>query len=174
VRNATSGALSTIRRGAELPGGDIQQVKQFEFPFPYSVECKHHKEFKIEHLIFERRRSKVYKAWLQCLRDAEKERKIPMMVFRANYANIMVVFNIEKFNLKEKCVLMDMSNHYCITKKHLIVSFEHLLSDSAINICISKSPTMVETDNMLTDVHVDMRPEPPPNMVITAGGKIIS
>ena len=89
VRNANSGSMAKFRQH-NVPGGDVIQVKP-EYPeFPFSVECKHHKGFDIEKLLFESSKSKEVKAWAQCLNDAVKVNKIPLMVFRKNYGDIFV------------------------------------------------------------------------------------
>lgn len=132
VRNATSGALSTTRGNVGIPSGDLQQIKHHENPFPYSVEAKHHKEFKIEHLLFERPRSKVYRAWVQCRRDALKDKKIPLLVFKVNFQASYCVLDIEQFSSVVKLALMKLLKTYCVTGSVLIVSLDDFLKSTAI------------------------------------------
>lgn len=95
IRNLNSGAMATIRKG-NVPGGDIVQVKFEERNFPFSVECKHFRGFNIEDILFKRAPSKSYKAWQQCLNDATKGDKFPMLVGKDNYKDAYAIFSVQQ------------------------------------------------------------------------------
>lgn len=135
LRNFNSGGLATMRTGAGLPAGDIIQVKYMDKPFPFSVECKHHKEFKIQNLIFERKNSKEMKAWKQCLRDAETVNKIPMLVFKENYGDVVLCFRAPKVRA------LEYMWHHCYTKNLLMVTLNHFLQDEHLRLVV-EDPTL--------------------------------
>ncbi len=93
VRTPGSGALATIRKSTNVPfGGDIMQVKHFnEYTMPYSIECKHYKQFDIYNLLVRNKKSLEYKAWEQCVRDARKNNLNPLLIYRANNRPIYTV-----------------------------------------------------------------------------------
>jgi len=99
IRTPSSGALNTIRkmRGTMMEqnvkmSGDIMQIAHFAtWVFPYSVECKHHKDFNILDLLWKKEKSVAYKAWEQCCRDADSSKQKPALVYRSNNQPIYVV-----------------------------------------------------------------------------------
>ena len=53
--------------------------------FPFSIECKFHQELDFSHLIdgtIGKGSNKVVHFWEQCLRDAEKVNKVPILFMR--------------------------------------------------------------------------------------------
>lgn len=55
--------------------------------FPFSIECKFHSELDFSHLIdgtIGKGSNKVIHFWEQCLRDAEKVNKVPLLFMRKN------------------------------------------------------------------------------------------
>ena len=98
IRSPGSGALHTIRnimgtvgKGDICVAGDVIQVRHMDkFMFPYSIECKAWKEFKIIDLLLKNEKSIAYKAWLQAVRDAESVGRFPLLVFKENRKQIMV------------------------------------------------------------------------------------
>jgi hypothetical protein len=84
VRNSNSGAVATVRLDRTMPAGDLQQVKYFERPFPYSVECKHLKDVDLMDLLTNRKSGNLTRAWKQTLHE-KQDGKIPLLVFTANH-----------------------------------------------------------------------------------------
>lgn len=126
VRNFNSGGLATMRKGAGLTPGDITQVKYLDKPLQFSIECKFHKKFNINDLLIGNTKSTLYKAWVQCARDAKTLDKIPMLVFKQNFGEPYVVFYHKDLMLAP---LMSYK-HFCKTTEFIIVSLKHLLEDT--------------------------------------------
>ena len=126
VRNFNSGGLATMRKGAGLSPGDIIQVKYLDKTFPYSVECKHHKKFSLSDLMLENTKSTLYKAWVQCKRDATTLDKIPMLIFKQNFGDVFVVL---EGSYLDSLILASYSS-YCITKNLTIFKLDSFLKDT--------------------------------------------
>lgn len=127
VRNASSGSLYTIREDSDLPPGDIVQEKYHEHKFPYSVECKHYKELKLEHLLMGRVRSKLYKFWVQTCRDADKAGLLPLMIWKSNFQETYCCTRLPSKNLRE------LSHKYIATKSLFIFRLSDFLMDSELH-----------------------------------------
>lgn len=123
VRNFNSGGLATMRKGAGLSPGDIIQVKHLDKPLQFSIECKHHKKFNINDLIIGNTKSNLYKAWVQCKRDATTLDKIPMLIFKQNFGDIYVVLPYNQDDIKP----LEIFKQYCLTKEFVILKFNHML-----------------------------------------------
>ena len=91
IRSQSSGAMATVRGNGLIPGGDIFQIKIGVKEFPFSVECKALKEFLIDDILFKREKTISYKAWLQCIGDAEKTKKIPMLIGKGNRRDAYII-----------------------------------------------------------------------------------
>lgn len=52
--------------------------------FPFSVECKFHKEINFEHILLGNKGCKVLEFWDQATSDAERCNKVPMLIMRYN------------------------------------------------------------------------------------------
>jgi len=73
--------------------GDI--VAPPEAKFPFSVECKAHKLAKIN--IFLYGKSVIIDWWLQCVADARRHRKAPMLVFKENNCKPLIAISDKTF-----------------------------------------------------------------------------
>jgi hypothetical protein len=135
IRNPGSGSIATIRSAQNgskeaymgIPAGDIMQIKRHDLPFPFSVEVKHHKVLVLEHLLFEKKNSLIYKFWRQCTRDAGISGKIPLMIFKENYKNPVVCLE----NTPELSSKIKVFNpwHYILTKSFCVTQLDNFLED---------------------------------------------
>lgn len=83
--------------GAAITAGDTillppeKDDPEFETKFrryrdwPFSVECKHHKDFTIDALFTSPEKSPLGKFISQCKRAASKEKRMPLLVAKKNY-----------------------------------------------------------------------------------------
>lgn len=62
--------------------GDVVCIKEGHY-FPFCVEVKAHKEINFSHLLYDVD-SKIMEFWDQCVGDAKKANKIPMLLMRYN------------------------------------------------------------------------------------------
>lgn len=52
--------------------------------FPFSIECKFHKEIKFEHILLGNKNCKILSFWEQASSDADRGNKIPILVMKYN------------------------------------------------------------------------------------------
>lgn len=114
--------------GAAITAGDTillppeRDDPDFETKFrryrdwPFSVECKHHKDFTIDALFRSPEKSPLGKFLCQCKRAAKKEKRVPLLVAKKNFSDAFafimldraVDFPVEPFGviaLKSDCVV---------------------------------------------------------------------
>lgn len=111
MRTPGSGAMNTVMLSMGLKyeldinlSGDIMQVKYLDkYQFPYSIECKAWKEFKLIDLLTNSVKSQAYKAWEQCLRDSASSQRRPLLIFKENFKPPMVVVDaVDPIHLQVK------------------------------------------------------------------------
>tara|TARA_Y100000310_G_C20438469_1_gene694888 strand:+ start:83 stop:610 length:528 start_codon:yes stop_codon:yes gene_type:complete len=122
IRSPSSGALATIRNFTTPVAGDIYQIKYVTTEFPFCVELKHHKDFNIEHLLFPRKSSRLWKAWEQCKRDANAVHKIPLLIYKQNYGTQIAVIQIKEPEKYFKTYFL--SGHVAQTNNFTIMPFK--------------------------------------------------
>jgi hypothetical protein len=66
----------------EYTVGDIICVEK-NYVFPISVECKFYADINFAHLLYDVN-SEIFKYWDQCLEDAERAEKFPLLMMRYN------------------------------------------------------------------------------------------
>jgi len=71
--------------------------------FPFSVECKNDEGWRFEHLfdLQKRKNSPIELFWKQCIEDAERWQKIPLLAIKKNFVPIVVVLrfaDLEQWN----------------------------------------------------------------------------
>lgn len=144
LRSPGSGALATIRKytgGASTDvdiSGDIMQVKYLDqYVFPYSIECKHWKEFKMEDLLLESSKSTAWKAWAQCCRDAARVGRYPMLIFRANHKGIFVCQDEGNRNATDS----ERWSHVTLTEKQILT---HQLLISPLSVVLDHEKGFAE------------------------------
>lgn len=59
---------------------DSKHSKKFKF----SIECKNYKDLKFEHILLEKKSCKILKFWDQALNDANRAKKLPMLIMKYN------------------------------------------------------------------------------------------
>lgn len=52
--------------------------------FPFSVECKNHKDIRFEHVLLQTKSCKIHEFWSQATNDASRANKIPLLIMRYN------------------------------------------------------------------------------------------
>lgn len=77
-KTAASGGLNWK---ASFSIGDIVCTTEGHY-FPFAVEVKAHKEINFQHLMYDVKGCKIKEFWDQCSRDAERGKKIPMLMMR--------------------------------------------------------------------------------------------
>ena len=90
-RSASSGAKATQDFKSDVQSkmaGDIVAIDAAGqwFTDMYSVECKFYKDFKFEHVL--EGKGHILKWWEQCVGDAKKSDKLPMLIFKKNRSPI--------------------------------------------------------------------------------------
>lgn len=96
--------------------GDIVCTEEGKF-FPFCVEVKTYKEINFDHLLY-LDKPKILTFWEQCIRDAQKAKKIPLLMMRYNglpsnfffctmYVNHINLFK-SQINLKRSLVFGDI------------------------------------------------------------------
>lgn len=78
---AGSGAWhSNIDAGADITCTDEKHAHRCKL----SIECKSYKDIKFEHTLLGNKGSEIEKFWDQALRDADRTKKVPILVMRYN------------------------------------------------------------------------------------------
>jgi len=117
ARVPTSGAMGTVRGKDFVEQGDIRQVAHHERPFPFSVECKFHAEIQVAPFLLGNEKCKLARFWQQCIRDAEKQELIPLLIFKQNRGVAYVCMTAP--------VSMEPApREYMLGRQHLIVTLE--------------------------------------------------
>lgn len=125
IRMPTSGALATmLPTNREHLVGDVLQVKG-RTQFPFAVEAKHHKELHLVHLLFERKTSKLYKFWKLIKKESKKANKIPMLVFKSNFQDVLVV--LPRLDVIDNNI--SKVDNYILTKTFIVIKFKDLIEN---------------------------------------------
>lgn len=77
ARTPSSGGLSWKTTNTK---GDVVCIKEGHY-FPFCVEVKAHKEINFSHLLYDVD-SKIMEFWKQCVEDAKRAKKVPMLLMR--------------------------------------------------------------------------------------------
>lgn len=134
AKTPSSGAMGTVRGKNFKEQCDVRQVAHFDKPWPYSVECKFHADIVIDPFLFDNRRTKLFHFWKQCLRDAENEEKIPLLIFKKNRGDIYICTRAprQKEELIHSCV------HYILTKNYLLTFLNNYITCSYMSKIIER------------------------------------
>lgn len=79
-RTPSSGGLNWKSQNVK---GDIVCTKEGHY-FPFCVEIKHHNRIDFNELLLNKKNRKVVSFWEQCLNDAKRANKVPLLLFRYN------------------------------------------------------------------------------------------
>jgi len=147
IRMPTSGALATmLPANREHLVGDVLQVVGEGFPF--SVECKHHRDLPLVHLLFERKTSKLYKFWKLIKREARKADKIPMLVFKSNFQEPLVV--LPRLSVIDDNI--ESVGGYILTPTFIVIKFKDMLETPIWLELLSR----LDKGNRLEEDRIDM------------------
>jgi hypothetical protein len=102
--------------------------------FGFSVETKFHKEINFEHLIMGLKGSSIHSFWNQANRDAQRAKKIPMLLMR---------YNRMPKNLHFICLPQPF---FLMIKEHLTLENEYLIYSGLDRIVILNSWDFFKSD----------------------------
>ncbi len=71
-------------RTTDTAGDIICSDKKHFLRFPFSIECKAHKEINFEHLLLGNKKNKVREFWEQATSDSDRAGKLPILMMRYN------------------------------------------------------------------------------------------
>lgn len=69
--------------------------------FPLSIECKSYNDIRFEHILLGNKTCKILEFWEQACRDADKSKKVPMLIMKYNgmpSGEAFVVLDKEMYN----------------------------------------------------------------------------
>lgn len=103
-RSASSGAMATMRfkKGKTTTGqsGDITStdIEGIKFIEQVSIELKHYKTFSLDFLLFNKP-TKVRDWWEQCICDANRTSKYPLLIIKKNGLPEIIIYNYKFKNV---------------------------------------------------------------------------
>ncbi len=77
---------------------DLVSTTEHTNPFPFSVECKKYKSLSLFDMLTKEERSLFYQWWEQAVREGEKDKKIPIVVFASNFTTPFIIMKREEFS----------------------------------------------------------------------------
>jgi hypothetical protein len=91
-RSHGSGGRSTLLHlESGLYSGDVIPVKDAAHPWPFSIEIKKSETFTLESILLSEK-SLFFAFWKQCVGDAKRSKKIPVLVCGKNHREPLVFF----------------------------------------------------------------------------------
>lgn len=73
--------------------------------FNFSIECKSYKELNFEHILLEKKSCKILSFWEQARRDAERAKKLPMLIMKYNGMTKGEAFVLVGYDTYSICIL---------------------------------------------------------------------
>ena len=73
--------------------------------FNFSIECKSYKELNFEHILLEKKSCKILSFWEQARRDAERAKKLPMLIMKYNGMTKGEAFVLVGYDTYNICIL---------------------------------------------------------------------
>jgi len=134
-RVGSSGAQFTISSGTTEMSGDVVAVHQDGFSLTniFSIETKFVKYFDLIDLFYPlKKTNQVYSWWKQCIGDAEKVNKKPLLIFRRNRSEYFFMMeyneNLKKYLFdfmifKDKTIIGKLKDLINIPPKYIVVLF---------------------------------------------------
>ena len=102
-RSASSGAMATQRfkKGKTTSGqqGDITSTdpEGIKFINKFSIELKSYKDFSLDFLVY-KNKSLIHDWWKQCVGDAERENKNPLLIIKKNRREEIIIFDYNLYS----------------------------------------------------------------------------
>ena len=102
-RSASSGAMATQRfkKGKKTSGqqGDTTStdLEGIKFINKFSIELKSYKDFSLDFLVY-KNKSLIHDWWEQCVGDAERDDKTPLLIIKKNNKKEIIIFEDNLYN----------------------------------------------------------------------------
>ena len=107
-RSASSGAMATQRfkKGKKTSGqqGDTTStdLEGIKFINKFSIELKSYKDFTLDFLVY-KNKSLIHDWWKQCVVDAERENKNPLLIIKKNRREEIIIFDYNLYSIFQDC-----------------------------------------------------------------------
>ena len=79
---------------------DAKHSKKFHF----SIECKSYQDLNFEHILLEKKSCKILKFWEQAMSDAQRGKKLPMLIMKYNGMPKGEAFVMVGYEVYIKCI----------------------------------------------------------------------